>query len=223
MSELRGVLLDIDGTLVDSNDAHAMAWVESLEQFGHKVSVDAVRNAIGMGGDRILPMLIKVEEETDEGQAIGRARVQIFRTRYLPSLRPFAQTRPLVERLLGAGLRVGMATSAKASEVEHLLRIASVDDLVKVGADSSEIESSKPAPDVVQVALHKLDLAPRQAVLIGDTPYDVASGKRAGVKVIALRCGGHPDEALAGADSIHDDVADLLRSIDRTVLGAAVG
>ncbi|RYE78328.1 MAG: HAD family hydrolase [Myxococcales bacterium] len=223
MSELRGVLLDIDGTLVDSNDAHALAWIESLEQFGHKASLEVVRDAIGMGGDRILPMLIKIEEDTPEGQAIAKARSQIFRSKYLPSLRAFAQTRELVERILGAGLKVGMATSAKAQEVDALLRIARVDDLLKVGADSSDIESSKPSPDVVQVALKKLGLAPHEAVLIGDTPYDVKAGKRAGVKVIALRCGGHPDEALEGADNIRDDVADLLRHIDQTVLGAAVG
>ena len=147
MTSLRGVLLDIDGTLVDSNDAHAMAWVEALEKEGYQAAFEPVRKAIGMGGDKLLPTVVGLDAESEVGKRASHLRGQIFQSKYLPSLRPFARVRELVERIVGAGLRVALATSAQPKEVGALLRIADIDDLVKIAADKSEVDSSKPSPD----------------------------------------------------------------------------
>lgn len=211
------VLLDIDGTLVDSNDAHALAWVEALAAHGHRHDVAAVRRLIGMGGDQLLPQL-GLDPDSPEGQAISHRRGQIFAATYLPAIRPLPAARPFVERLLAEGFSVRTATSAQDSELRPLLQIAQVDDLLLKGASSGDVEASKPAPDVLHVALTRAKTRPRDALLIGDTPYDLECARRAGVRALAVRSGGWPEPALAHALAVYDDLADLLRHWDTSPL-----
>ncbi len=221
-SSLRGVLLDIDGTLVDSNDAHALAWVEAMEHHGYKVDYQAVRDAIGMGGDKLLPAILEVDAASEEGKSLSHEHGQIFRSKYLGKVRAFPRIREFVERVQGAGLQVALATSSQPQVIDTLLRFADIDDLVKVAADKSAVNFSKPSPDVIHVAMTKLGLTPHEVVMIGDTPYDVESARRAGVRVIALRCGGHSDEMLKNATAIFDDIADLLRNLERSPLAESL-
>jgi HAD superfamily hydrolase (TIGR01509 family) len=206
----KAVLLDIDGTLIDSNDAHAHAWVDVGREFGHDIDFAHVRRLIGMGGDKVLPEVAGLEEETDEGQAIKERRGEIFRERYLPTLKAFPHARELLQRLRDDGYMLVVATSASKDDMDALLEQAGIQDLIEEKASSSDAEESKPDPDIVQAALKSADAKPAEALMLGDTPYDVQASGRAGVRCVALRCGGWGDADLGDAVAVYDDPADLL-------------
>jgi len=216
---LHTVLLDIDGTLLDSNDAHARAWVDALAAHGYVVSFAQIRPLIGMGGDKLLPALTGLDPESGEATRMGDTRGEIFLERELPSLRPTRGARALLEHIKARGLELVVATSAKKDEVGALLEQAGVADLIEAASSADDAERSKPDPDIVQAALRAVRRPASHSVMIGDTPYDVEAATRARVPIIALRCGGGWDDAaLAGALAIYDDPADLLAKYGESVL-----
>ena len=207
---LHTVLLDIDGTLIDSNDAHARAWVTSLAAHGYVVRFEQVRPLIGMGGDKLLPQLTGLDPESGEATRIGVTRGENF-ARELPSLRATPGARQLLEHVTSLGLELVVATSAKADEVDSLLEQAGVADLITAASSADDAGRSKPDPDIVLAALRTVRRPASHSVMIGDTPYDIEAAARARVPAIALRCGGGWDDAaLAGAAAIFDHPADLL-------------
>ncbi|MDZ8050250.1 MAG: HAD family hydrolase [Aulosira sp. ZfuVER01] len=209
--ELQAVLLDIDGTLVLSNDAHAHSWVDAFKEFGYDVSFEQVRPLIGMGGDQLLPRVVPgLTDEEGDGKAIAQRRRKIFLNNYAPKLSPANGSRELLQHMQQLGLRLIVASSASNEEMETLLKAAQVDDLLQETTTSSDAETSKPAPDIVEAALNKLNMEPNQVLMLGDTPYDIKSAGKAGVGLIAMRCGGFDDSTLAGAKAIYNDPADLL-------------
>lgn len=207
---IEGVLLDVDGTLIDSNDAHARSWSEALKEFGREVLVESVRPLIGMGGDKLLPELLGVDAESDLGRRFSERRARIFLDRYVPHLRRTPGAKELVERLRKEQLRLIVATSARSKELLAMLERVGLDDLIERKTSASDAEASKPDPDIVHAALEKANLSPDTAIMLGDTPYDVEAAKRAGVATVALRCGGWDAEALRGAIAVYEDPADLL-------------
>jgi phosphoglycolate phosphatase-like HAD superfamily hydrolase len=217
---VQGIILDVDGTLVNSNDAHARAWVEALSEVGVTVDFAQVRPLIGMGGDKLLPALAGSPEHSELGVKVGARRSQIFRERYLPELRPFPRTRELALRMLHAGLRLGVASSAKKEELTSLLELARVADLIETATSSGDAERSKPDPDIVKAALDRLELTPARVLMIGDTPYDIEAAQRLGIDTIAFRCGGRSDRDLSGAIAIYDGPAHLLEAFDASPLSA---
>lgn len=219
MAKIKGVLLDVDGTLLDSNDAHAHAWVEALNRGGHNVSFVRVRGLIGMGSDNLLPTLIGVEKESPEGGRLSEWWSEIFESKYLPELKPTPGARELVARMKGEGLKLVVASSAKKDMLGALLDIAGVKELVEDATTSSEAEHSKPDPDIVLSALKKVGLPPEEVLMLGDTPYDIEAAGKAGIGVIALRCGGWRDEELAGAIAVYEDPSDLLARYTSSPLG----
>jgi phosphoglycolate phosphatase-like HAD superfamily hydrolase len=212
------VLLDVDGTLIDSNDAHAHAWVDVLVDAGYDVTFARVRLLIGMGGDKILPMLTGLDPDSHAGAQILERRFSRFRDRYLPGIRAFPQVRDLIRRMHGAGLTTVVATSATGEELQALLRIGGVDDLLPQAVTSSDASSSKPDPDIVHAALRRVKASAEEAVMIGDTPYDIEAAHRLGVPAIALRCGGWSDHQLGAAEQRFDDPAHLLASYEQSML-----
>ncbi|MEA2604679.1 MAG: hypothetical protein QOF89_5671 [Acidobacteriota bacterium] len=209
-SRYRAVLLDMDGTLIDSNAAHVHAWVEVLKEHGHEVSEKDIWPLVGMGGDNLLPAAVGIDKESEEGKKISERRGEIFRERYLPHLKPFPGVRPLLERMRGDGLRLMVASSSPKDELQKSLETAGAADLVEGASSGSGGRRSKPDPDVVQAALDELGLAAGEVVMLGDTPYDVQAAGKVGVRVIAFRCGGFRDEDLQGALALYDGPADLL-------------
>lgn len=220
---LRGVILDVDGTLVLSNDAHAHAWVEAFREFARDVPYARVRPLIGMGSDKLIPT---VAPDLSSGEGLGKriaaAHDRIFQDRYAPHLQPAPGTRELVERLHAVGLKTVVASSAKRDELAALLKAARVDDLLRETTSASDTKESKPDPDVVSAALKKIGLRADECRMIGDTPYDVEAGGRAGVAVIAVRCGGWTDAGLRGAVAIYDDPADLTAHLAESPLREAL-
>jgi len=208
---LQGVILDVDGTLVLSNDAHAQAWVDAFAAFGYEVPFEQVRPLIGMGGDQVIPQMVPgLTDEEGDGKAISERRKELIINHYGPKLEPANGSRQLILKMKDAGLKLIIASSATSQELEVLLKAAQVDDLLDEATTSSDAEASKPAPDIVEVALSKLQIEPNQVLMLGDTPYDIQSAGAAGVVMIAVRCGGFDDAQLSGAIAIYDDPADLL-------------
>jgi HAD superfamily hydrolase (TIGR01509 family) len=209
--KLDGVLLDVDGTLVDSNDAHARSWSEALGEFGRNVPLEQVRPLIGMGGDKLLPQLLGVEADSETGKAFSKRRSAIFLERYVPRLRPTRGAKELLERLRREELRLVVATSAQERELNVMLEQVGLEDLIEKRTSASDADRSKPDPDIIKAALHKGRLDPDAAILLGDTPYDVEAARRGGVDTVALLCGGWDAEALSGAIAIYPDPADLVK------------
>ena len=204
------VILDVDGTLVDSNDAHARAWVEAFAEHGITVAFDHVRRSVGMGGDKLMPEVSGIEESSDLGEKIASRRAEIFASRYLPSLQPFPKVRELLERLIDDGFVLAVASSAKKEELDPLLERAGVADLLTRKTSSDDAENSKPDPDIVVAAVKQAGSAKERTIMIGDTPYDVAAARRAGIEIIGFECGGWTQEALSGALATYRDAAHLL-------------
>lgn len=218
LKPIRAVLLDVDGTLVDSNDAHARAWVEALAEAGVEAPFEQVRELIGMGGDKLMPRVSGIREDSPEGKRLADRRQAIFKSRYLPHLEPFPRVRELIDRLKAAGFKLVVATSAGEDELEGLLRVADAADLVPTATSSDDADRSKPDPDIVEAAVARAGYPVEQVLLIGDTPYDIEAAMRAGVGAIALRTGGWDDTALERAVAIYDDPADLLAHFDDSPL-----
>ena len=216
---VEAVLLDIDGTLLDSNDAHAQAWSDALKEAGFEIGSEVVRPLIGMGADKLLPQLTGLDPKSERGKPLVERRKEIFAKEYLPSVRPFPKARELLERLRDDGLRLVVATSASEDELHGLLAALGAEWLVDDKTTSSDAKRSKPDPDIVRVALDKAGASPDRCVMLGDTSYDVEAATRASVKVVALRCGGSGDDDLRGAAEIYDDPAQVLERYAATLIG----
>lgn len=218
---LQGAILDVDGTLVLSNDVHAQAWVEAFADFGYSVEFEQVRPLIGMGGDQIVPKFAPgLSDKEGKGKEIADRRKELIINKYGPNLSPAKGTRDLILKMQSQGLHLIIASSATEQELSVLLKAARVDDLLsqEEATTSSDAEASKPEPDIVEAALNKFDMQPQQVVMLGDTPYDIESANKAGVEVIAFRCGGFDDKQLKDAIAIYDDPADLLANYERSPL-----
>jgi len=210
----RAVLFDVDGTLVDSNGAHAKSWQAACAAFGYERETAFFRPLIGMGADHILPLVDPALSDADSpGRDIAAKRGEVFRERHLASVRATRGARDLVEALHRGGWLCVIATSAQPNELESLLRIADIDGFIETRATSEDADNSKPAPDVVEAALRKARIEPRDAFLLGDTRFDIDSATAAGVPTIALRSGGSSDADLVGAREIYDDPADFLERL----------
>lgn len=217
---LRGCLLDVDGTLIDSNDAHARSWLDVLREFDYDVTYAQIRGLIGMGGDKLVRALTGLDVDTGKGKQLATRRMAVFSADYLPSLGPTPGASDLIARLREDGLQPVIATSAKEQELNALLEQAGLNDLIQRRTTSDDADESKPDPDIVHAALERGKLRPSETFMLGDTPYDIEAAERAGVGSIALRCGGWwADDALGGAIAIYEDPADLVRHYGRSPLG----
>ncbi|MEE7504324.1 HAD family hydrolase [Methylobacterium mesophilicum] len=218
---MRAVIFDIDGTLLDSVDLHARAWVEAFAQFGVRTDFAEVRRQIGKGGDELMPVFLSEERVAREGETIEAYRSDLFKRRYLPDVRPFSGVRPLFEHIRSAGLKIALASSGKRSEVEHYTEILGIGDLVDVATSSDDADRSKPHPDIFEAALQKLDGVPPDAIIVvGDTPYDAEAAAKAGLRTVGLLCGGFPEADLraAGCVAIFRDPQDLLDRFSQSPL-----
>jgi phosphoglycolate phosphatase-like HAD superfamily hydrolase len=216
------VILDVDGTLVDSNDAHARAWVDAFAAEGITVAFDRIRRAIGMGSDKLMPAVAGIDKDSPEGKRISERRARIFKERELPGICAFPGVSALAERLVDDGYVLSVASSAKDDELRPLLERAGVLDLVAANASSDDADRSKPDPDIVVAALKAVGVDASRAIMIGDTPYDVAAAGRAGVRIIGLECGGWRPEELNGAIAVYADPAHLLSRYGSSPLAAPV-
>lgn len=219
MTHYRGVILDVDGTLVDSDDAQAKSWHEAFADYGLYVPYARLRSSIGMGGDKLLPRTTGLQSNSREGKKISAKREEIFTQRYLPKIQAFPGTRELLQRMRDSGLKLAAASSAKQSELNALLQLVGARYLIETETSASDAKHSKPNPDIVEAALDRLGLPANEVVMLGDTPYDIEAARKIGIDTIAFRSGGWDDHELAGAIAIYNDPADLLEHYDTSPLG----
>jgi HAD superfamily hydrolase (TIGR01509 family) len=219
MGEVKAVVLDIDGTLLLSNEAHARAFFEAASRLGIAADFATILRLIGKGSDKLIPEAFGFDSESDLGKKLETLKGKLFKTSYLSTVKPAPGARQLLMRLRQDGIKLVIATSASAEDVASLLERAEVKDLVDDTSSADDVEASKPEPDVVTAALKKIDAKPDAAVMLGDTPYDVEAAQRAGVSIIAVRCGGWTDQDLRGAVAVYDHPADLLAHYDESLLG----
>jgi HAD superfamily hydrolase (TIGR01509 family) len=219
MMRVSAVILDIDGTLLLSNEAHAQAFVDSAREMGIDADFEKILRLIGMGGDKLIPEAFGFEKESEPGKRLDERKGEIFRERYLPTLEPTPGARALLERLRDEGRTLVVATSADEADLKGLLEQAGVLDLIEEATSAGDVEASKPDPDIVHAALQKAGAPAEAVVMLGDTPYDVEAASRAGVRIIGVRTGGWSDRDLRGAVAVYDDPEDLLAHYGESVLG----
>ena len=209
---IRGVIFDLDGTLVDSNELHVLAWHDTFRHFGKDIPLERLREQIGKGGDQYLPVFLDEREMREFGEEADKYRGEVFKKNYLPHVKPFPKVRELFEKLRAEGKKIALASSGKETEVRHYEKLLAIGGLVDSMTTVDQVAQSKPKADVFIAALNLLELSPSEAVAIGDTPYDVAAAKKIELAVVGVLCGGFPEQALRdeGAVAIFRDPADLL-------------
>ncbi len=216
----KAVIFDLDGTLLDSVDLHALSWYEAMGEFGHAVSFEQVRGQIGKGGDKLIPEFLSADEQRDHGKELENWRGQRFKSQYLPLVRPFTAVPDLVKRAREAGLSIAIGSSAKRDELETYLDIARIAELVDVKTSSEDAEESKPAADIFEVALKKLGMDGLDVVAIGDSPYDAQAAVKAGITPIGVLCGGFTETLLrpAGCVDVYPGPASLFARFTQSIL-----
>jgi HAD superfamily hydrolase (TIGR01509 family) len=212
-------ILDIDGTLVDTNYQHTISWARALAAHDIAVPLWRIHRHIGMGGDQVIEALCGREVEERAGDAIREAEGERY-MELIDEVRPMAGARKLIQALKARGHRVVLASSAKPEEVDRYLDMLDARELADGWTTSADVERTKPAPDLVHAALHRIDGDADSAVMIGDTPWDVRSAGEAGVDTIAVITGGFSEQELreAGAVAVFESVADLCEQLDTTTL-----
>jgi HAD superfamily hydrolase (TIGR01549 family) len=209
---IRAAIFDLDGTLVDTNEFHVLAWQETFRHFGKEIPLERLREQIGKGGDQYLPVFLTEVEMREFGKEADEYHGKIFQKKYLPQVRPFPKVRELFERVRSDGKKIALASSGKEHEVRYYEKLAGIKDLVDSMTTADQVAHSKPKPDVFVAALHALGSPPHEAIAIGDTPYDVEAAKKIDLPIIGLLCGGFSEDVLRdeGACAIFRDPTDLL-------------
>jgi HAD superfamily hydrolase (TIGR01509 family) len=212
-------ILDIDGTLVDTNYHHVVAWFRAFRQHGFILPLWRIHRHIGMGGDQLVAALAGEGFDREQGDDV-RAAEKVLYTELIDEVMPLAGARELIEDLKGSGHTVILASSAKPSELEHYLTLLDARSLVDGWTDSGDVERTKPEPDLVRAALEKAGAAPKDAVMIGDSTWDCRAAKAARVRSIGVLTGGFSEAELldAGASKAFTSVDELRERVNETVL-----
>ena len=218
MAEKRTVVLDVDGTLVDTNYQHAIAWYQAFRQHDVVVPVWRIHRHIGMGGDQLVAAVAGDEVEERCGDDIRAAEGALYLAT-IQTASVLEGARELIEDLKAGGRKVVLASSAKAQEVDHYLDLLDARDLVDGWTTSADVEATKPDPDLVHAALESLGT--EDAVMVGDTPWDVQAAEKAGVPTVAVLTGGFSEQELrdAGAVAVFTSIVELREGIGDTPLG----
>jgi HAD superfamily hydrolase (TIGR01509 family) len=219
--ELKAVLFDVDGTLVDTNYLHTVAWWEAFTRAGHDVPMASIHRAIGMGSGRMLNSLLPGDREGDADEDIKTAHSALYSV-YWSRLKPLPGARQLLQACHDQGLRVVLASSADPDELEVLCAALDADKAIDAATSAGDVAASKPAPDLVQVALDHADAGPDESVFIGDAVWDVRASRKAGVPCVGLLSGGSSRDELtgAGAAAVYDGPAELLEKFPQRLAGA---
>ncbi len=216
LAEFEAIIFDLDGTLVDSNESHVESWDRAFRKFGKEFSRKELRSQIGKGSDQYLPHFLSTTEMEEFGQELDQYRSRLFKEEYLRNIKPFPNVRDLFEKLAQDGKRTVLATSGKREAADHYIELLGIGEMISGLTTADDAEKSKPEPDIFIAALEKVQgVRPSQALVVGDTRFDIAAADQAGIRTVALLCGGTPEEVLrnAGAIAIYRDPADLLAAL----------
>ncbi|MBD8045109.1 HAD family hydrolase [Arthrobacter sp. Sa2BUA2] len=224
MTEIRGVLFDVDGTLVDSNYLHTVAWWQAFRRLDYDIPMAGIHRAIGMGGDKLIGHLLGGDPDPEIEETLDSTHGAVFST-FWPSLRAFDGAADLLRATAGRGLAVVLASSASAADLDALRAAIDADDAITKATSSSDAVESKPAPDILQAALDSADLRAKDTVFVGDSIWDIKSAAKLGIPTVALTCGGTSEAELrdAGAEQVFAGPRELLEHLDDSLLGQLAG
>jgi beta-phosphoglucomutase-like phosphatase (HAD superfamily) len=219
---LKGMILDIDGTLVDTNAAHVEAWRRAFARLGYDVPTDRIIPEIGKGGDQLVPSVLGEDVEKRQGDVLRRLQKEEFLALAATQrFRVFPGTEEIFPALRARDIRTALATSSDDKNLDATLASSGVDlrRLADVVVTRTAGERSKPAPDLVVDAVEKIGLSATECAMVGDTIYDGQACSRAGVVFLGVLSGGTPESALrvAGAQEVWEDVGHLLADLDRAI------
>ncbi|MBE9168323.1 HAD family phosphatase [Pleurocapsales cyanobacterium LEGE 06147] len=222
---LKAVIFDIDGTLIDSVDLHARAWVKAFEKYGYQIPFEQLRQQIGKGSEQIIPEFISQEAFERLGAKIADYRKQYYQENLLSKAKPFEKVPELFERLKQDGLKIVLASSAKEDTIAYYKEKLGIENLIEAATSTDDVEKSKPHPDIFKAALEKLDgVKPEEAIAVGDSPYDAEAAGKISLRTVGVLCGGFSEIVLreAGCIAIYRDPADLLANYERSPLSSVV-
>jgi len=215
---VKAVIFDIDGTLIDSNDAHAESFVAAFKKFGKIIPFVELKWLIGMGADKILEKYLTKKDIEDFGKDLTECRKKIFLTDYFPKLKTFPKMRALLEKIKKDNKKIALASSASEEELEKYHELLKIDDLLNQETSSDDAEESKPEPDIFLAALKKLkNVEKREAFIIGDTPYDAEAAVKAKLRIIGVKSGGWSRRKLQekGCFAVYDNIGEILENYEK--------
>jgi phosphoglycolate phosphatase-like HAD superfamily hydrolase len=215
---LKAVIFDIDGTLISSVDLHAQSWKEALAHFGVEAEFEDLRKRIGEGADRLMPAFLPPATPPSVQKRLEEFRSNLFKSGYLPKVRPFPGVRELFERIHADGCKIVLASSCAAGEIGEYKAIAGISDMTDCDVTADDADSSKPAPDIFLTALERISpISASEACVVGDTKYDGEGARRAGIPFVGVVCGGSTRQELerSGAIAVYRDPSDLLKNWNR--------
>ena len=209
---IKAVIFDIDGTLIDSNAAHAKSFVKAFNKFGKDAPFEEIKCLIGMGADDILEKYLSKAEIEEFGEDLKNYRKQIFLEEFLPQVKTFPKLRELFEKIKSENKQIALASSASEEELEKYRAKLKINDLYEEETSADDADEAKPEPDIFQAALKKLkNVKSEEAIVIGDTPYDAVAAKKAGLEIIGVTSGGWSREKLLieGCAEVYRDIAEI--------------
>ena len=209
-----GFIFDIDGTLIDSNDAHVRAWQDAFREFGKDVSHEVMHSQIGKGGDLLVPDLLNAREMRTFGKKIQTWRKKHFHKHYLHTIVPFPRVRDHLELIRERPAKIVLASSSDREDVAFYIDLMGIKDLISGATSMDDAEMSKPSPEIFDAALKKIRTPATRTMVVGDTPYDILASHRHALPVVGVRSGGFPDALLQKAEFLFDDVKELTRRLD---------
>jgi HAD superfamily hydrolase (TIGR01549 family) len=209
----RAALLDVDGTLIDTNYQHAIAWYRAFRRHAIVLPIWRIHRHVGMGGDQLVPALVGRQTDEEQGDQIRDTRDELFRE-LIDEVEPLEGARDLIVDLKERGFATVLASSSPQHEIDHYLDLLDARELADGWTTNDDVEATKPEPDLVRAALDRAGSG--EAVMVGDTPWDVESARKAGIETVTLVTGGYSEQELrdAGAAAVYQSVGELRRNLD---------
>jgi len=215
---VEAALLDVDGTLIDSNYQHALSWYRAFKQHGFVLPLWRIHRAVGMGGDQLVPALVGDDVDRERGDEIRETRDGLYQE-LIDEVEPLEGAHELIADLKDRGLKVVLASSSPEDELEHYLDLLDARDLADAWTTKEDVDATKPAPDLVRAAMDKAGT--ESAVMVGDTRWDIEAAAKAGIETVCLITGGWSEQELrdAGAAAVFESVDDLRGRLGETPFG----
>ncbi len=210
---IKAIIFDVDGTLVDSVDYHAEAWVKAFKEYGYDFAHDTLRQQIGKGGSFIISDLLSPSEAEKLDSDITQYRKQYYQDNLLEKIQPFPKVKELFAAIKDDGIKIVLASAAREETIAHYKKLLDIEDLIDGATSTDDVEQSKPEPDIFLAALEQIsDFSPQEIIVVGDSPYDAIAAAKVSLKTIGVLAGGFKEETLteAGCVAIYQDPADLL-------------
>lgn len=219
----RGVLFDVDGTLIDSSYIHAIAWWGAFREHGYDIPMATIHHYVGMGGARLVDSLLPADRDRSIDSGILASHGALYASHW-PALRAFKGAKDLLAQCHAGGLAVGLASSAREKDLEVMGAVLDADAFIDGATSANDAKESKPAPDILVAALDAIGVEAADAVFVGDAVWDMMAAAALGIPAIGVTCGGVSAAELreAGAAEVYEGPQDLLQNLTPSAIGRLI-